>query len=120
MLLNYYTHAVSPSQLLVRQGVTNSFQCSLNSPVGGDSLVWVKLATSNIGSFTGGVACLNGDGTIASRASLLSNEVVAANGGTLNFAPVNFGNEGSYVCTMRRSGSVVCYSGAVHMTGTLC
>ena len=77
----------------------------------------MKLATSNIGSFSGGVACINGDGTISARAQLLENEIIVANGGTLNFAPVNFGNEGSYVCTMRRAGSVVCYSGAVPVTG---
>lgn len=77
----------------------------------------MKLATSNIGSFSGGVACINGDSTISARAQLLGNEITVANGGTLNFAPVNYGNEGSYVCTMRRAGSVVCYSGAVPVTG---
>ena len=95
-----------------------AFQCSLDSPVSGDSLTWVKLTTSNIGHFSGDVACINGDDTTSTRAVLLENEVVVATGGTLNFNPVNFGNEGSYVCTMRRAGSVVCYSGAVPVTGT--
>jgi len=86
-----------------------------------DEIVWVKLSPAVEDIFTGGATCLTDDGSGMTSAvmftSLLENEEAVANRSVLEFRTVEFGDEGSYVCTVQMMSSIRCYSEAALVTG---
>ena len=100
--------------------------CSVIPPIHELEISWLKLSPGIAESFGGGGACLynttelEGNDTITNITvdnTLLESQVVVADGNILNFTTVSFGDEGYYICVVRRMFSAVCYSEAINMIG---
>ena len=114
---------VTPQQLPSAAGEMAMLECSVPASVMEEGIQWVKLPPEEAQSFNQSFPCVdgNGSGSNISESTIfpdpdgvLASLTAVGNGSTLMFNPVEFGDEGAYVCYV---GLVECYSAAAYVTG---
>ena len=91
--------------------------CSISAPVTEDDISWVKLSPTDADDFTETTCADTSDSSFTTNMMLLDTLTLEANGSVLQFSPVMFGDEGAYVCVVRRETEINCYSTATQVTG---
>lgn len=126
----------SPSSVKVRALRDDvSLNCDINSAF--DSIVWYKVSSDLLSQLPAdGTECdqmlISGDGsgsgsgpnifqlnTPVPRSDNMVNIVgdIVGNGSDYNLSPVQFGDEGYYVCVVQTGGEQACFSNYVSITG---
>ncbi len=102
----------------IQEGESISLRCNIPASSPSYDISWVKLSeeTASLCSDPESGSGSNGlDVDIESM--LLQNAMVVANGSDLNFTSLTNGDEGLYVCTLRRSDVIQCYSSVEEIAG---
>ncbi len=108
----------------IQDGESIFLQCSIPASLPSYNISWVKLSEETASLIDGNLSCSdpgsgssNNGSDVDIESILLQNATVVANGSDLNFTNLTFGDEGLYVCTLRGSDVIQCYSSIEEIAG---
>ncbi len=108
----------------IQDGESISLRCNIPASSPSYDISWVKLSEETASLIDGNLSCSDpGSGSsgigldVDIESMLLQNAMVVANRSDLNFTSLTYGDEGLYVCTLRRSDVIQCYSSVEEIAG---